>query len=103
MDNKNKNNDIGEKITNESTYLRTAQFDVILMDLQMPVMDGFEAIRNIRKKGNNLHKDSATIGSMDTESLFEEYTQCRIVLIAMSANSDDDSVQQAYLAGAISK
>ena len=54
-------------------------YDVILMDMQMPVMDGCEAARAIRASGRE-----------DAES---------IPIIAMTANSFDDVRERIFEAG----
>ena len=54
-------------------------YDAVLMDIQMPVMDGYEATRAIRQKS-------------------EMYFKC-IPIIAVTANSSDEDAQKATLAG----
>lgn len=55
------------------------EFDVILMDIQMPVMEGYEAARRIRTCG---HPDAETIP-----------------IVAMTANAFEEDVQRALDAG----
>ena len=54
-------------------------FDLILMDIQMPVMDGYEATRRIRKLRNK--------------------EQAAIPIIAMTANAFDDDRRAAEACG----
>ena len=54
-------------------------FDVILMDIMMPVMNGIEAARNIRRKEKNGGKE--------------------IPIIAMTAQSERESKESCSLAG----
>lgn len=54
-------------------------FDVILMDVQMPVMDGLEATRQIRER--------------------EKQTGCHVPIIAMTANTSSQDQQMCLQAG----
>ena len=64
-----------EKIRNA----RPDQYDLVLMDIQMPVMDGYEATRQIRA--------------------LADVNKANIPIIAMTANAFDEDKQAAFKAG----
>ena len=69
----------GEKAVNRMRRSRAGQYDLILMDIQMPVMNGYEATRAIR-------------------ALPDPYA-AKIPIIAMTANAFDEDRQNALDAG----
>lgn len=69
----------GEKALEFFCNSRLNYYDAILMDIQMPVMDGYEAARNIRSMER---KDSVSIP-----------------IIAMTANAFTDDIIKAKEAG----
>ncbi len=60
-------------------YVKKGQYDLILMDVQMPVMNGYDATRNIRAIGN---------------------AYCKYIpIIAMTANAFEEDKEKAFHAG----
>lgn len=64
------------------------EFDIILMDVQMPVMNGYEATRAIRALAEDV--------SLSTEKIEEALS---IPIIAMTANAFSDDVQNSIESG----
>lgn len=69
----------GEEIVERFADVRKGEFDAILMDVQMPLMNGYEAARAIRSGTNPLGRT--------------------IPVIAMTANAFANDIQQSLVAG----
>lgn len=69
----------GEKLTEAFADLKPGDFDAVLMDVQMPVMNGLDAARAIRNGSNPLGRT--------------------IPIIAMTANAFSSDVQECINAG----
>jgi len=74
-----------------SVYMRENQFDLLITELQMPVMDGFELIQTIRKH------ISKTIPIMVLSSNFKE--DLKLKILGMGA---DVYVAKPVMAGELS-
>ncbi len=66
-----------------------ARFDVVLMDLQMPIMDGLESTSRLRKLESVVNSIQ---GSGSTPKVHQ-------LIIGCSANSDNETMQAAFVAG----
>ena len=69
----------GEEALEKVSASRTGDYDLVLMDIQMPVMDGYEATRRIR--------------------LLDNPEQSSIPIIAMTANAFDEDRKAASECG----
>ena len=56
--------------------LERESFDIILMDIQMPEMDGYEAARTIRDPHSSVLDHTAPIIALTAHSLAEDRTRC---------------------------
>lgn len=76
--------------------LETEDFAVVIMDCQMPVMDGFEATRRIRERESSLVKSDAPQDLRDTS---EQRRSGHIPIIAVTANAMQGDRENCLAAG----
>ncbi len=65
----------GKELVNAFAEVKPGDFDAILMDVQMPVMNGLDATRAVRNSKNTLGK-TITIIAMTANAFTEDIQQC---------------------------
>ncbi len=56
--------------------LRAKDFDLVFMDCQMPVMDGFECVRNLRQKDSGVRNPSIPVIAMTANAMSGDREKC---------------------------
>jgi len=72
--------------------VRTIRYDLVLMDVQMPEMDGLEATRRIRAAGSGVHNSAVPILAMTAHAMAGDRERC------LAAGMNDYVTKPATLA-----
>ncbi|MCI5150325.1 MAG: response regulator [Candidatus Electrothrix sp. MAN1_4] len=68
--------DVAENGVQALEMLREKEYDLVLMDIQMPEMDGFEATRNIRDHNSGVLRSDVPIIAMTADATKEDREKC---------------------------